>query len=454
MSEKRRIACLWSISSRTWPGAALVAQDIGNPFEYLVPLLDGDAQLVMAASDREADDLARLVAFEPDVLLVSSLSAGSVRALRLVAALRSHRPAVRVVWGGWHAAAFPDELLRAGVDTVVIGPGENALASVGDVLDLPRGVVDVRRRPRTWTVPRKLGLGAVVAPGLPPGRVCAGLSAIEGCPRTCRFCAQSGTRYEVRPKRLLEQEVADIAASGARGFFLLDGNPMAHPRAFAELCATIRETARDRLRWRVFGDCSSVDDDVARLFHAAGGRNVYFGVETVDDESAGHYGIGRKLVRRTPRSAAEILRRHGVYVTASAIVGDPVRPVDPAALVRALEEVRPDFLALHQLMPIPGTPMWDELAPLLRTDVGLAELDQTNPDGFFDWSGRERPAETIRWIIRRYFGGDAYASLVSERLRDVGPEYLDDVAGIRAFLKTFDVDPWSRCDTLASARSA
>ena len=434
------MTCLWCTHSREWPEEGRVALGIGNPFEYLVPLLGDHPWQMIEADWDEAGAIRRMLEFEPDVVLVSGLTNGAERANRLIEAVRAHNASLRVIWGGWHASAFPDQVLESGADTVVLGSGESALAMVDDPGQLPAGVLDVRREPRVWTDPIRLSLGEMVSPGLPLGPTIASMSAIDGCPRTCRFCAQRKTHYSVRPAEFIEREIAGMLEQEVGGIFLLDGNPMAHFRAFAELCRVIEGVAGDRLPWRAFGDANSIDDKSAEGFRRAGGKNIYVGLESPQAEIQERYGLGKKLGRLPIASVAETMRRQGVYMTASLIIGDPRCEDDVSTIVRYLEMIRPDFLALHQLMPIPGTPMWHELQPLVRPDLSFGDLDQLNPEGFF--IGHPRPTETMNEIFRQYFGGEAYARTVEERFVDLGDEYLRDMQGVRHWLGQWQIDPW------------
>lgn len=436
-----RVTCLWSTRSREWGDQRQVARCIGNPFEYLTPLLDGQPYQVVEACFDEAETAREILEFDPDVVLISALTAGSERAQRLVQAVREHKSAVKTVWGGWHAKVFWRELLDDGADTVALGPGENLLARYPDPHDIPPGLLDVQSAERTWTHPLKLALGTMVSPGFGGGRVVGSMSAIEGCPRTCRFCAQRMTKYQVRPRDYVEAELASLVDMGATGLFLLDGNPMAHRHAFAQLCDTFAETVGERLPWRVFGDTSSISDEALVRFRRAGGRNIYLGLESPDPALLRAYGADRKLRQAPAAQTARQIQDAGLYVTTSLIVGDPRRREDVGSLVTFLEAVQPDFIALHQLMPVPGTPMWDELSPLLRPGLSWGDLDQMNPDGFF--ADRQPPAEIIGEIIRRYFAGGAYAELVAQRFRTLGADYLAEMESVRCWLQQWEIDPWA-----------
>jgi radical SAM superfamily enzyme YgiQ (UPF0313 family) len=439
-----RVACLWSIQSRSWEGESRVATGVGNAFQYLTPLLEdlGHEVLNVTASHDEDGASRRLAEFQPDVLMVSALSAGVDRAERLTKRLRAHVGDLRVVWGGWHAIAVPDQVLASGADTVVLGPGENAVASAGADLSFPAGVVDFSRAQRHWTRPREMLLGEMMTPGFPLEANIGGVSAIDGCPQSCRFCASAHTKYKVRPRDLVEGEIALLLEQRAGGFFLLDGNPMAHHRAFAELCLAVKAVAGDRLPWRVFGDCASVNDESVSGFRAAGGCNIYVGLETPDPSEFESYGIQRKLGKRPIARVAETVRRNGVYLTASLIVGDPRREDNLDNILMLLDSVRPDCVALHQMMPIPGTPLWSELQPLLRDGLSFGDLDQANPDGFFHY--RRRPFEMIAEVMWRYYTSDGYLQLVEERKAQLGDSYLSDIAGLRAWLSPHGIDPWAR----------
>jgi hypothetical protein len=50
--------------------------------------------------------------------------------------------------------------------------------------------------------------------------------------------------------------------------------------------------------------------------------------------------------------------------------------------------------------------------------------------------------DIINEVVRRYFGGNTFATLVHEQLQRHGQAYRSDMAGPRDWLSKFDLDLW------------
>src|SRR3954451_4661820 len=84
----------------------------------------------------EADPLGAVLAETRDALClgIGVLTGDPIRdALEMGSAVKSARPHLPVVWGGWHPSLFPAECLaEPGIDAAVSGQGEETFAEMAD----------------------------------------------------------------------------------------------------------------------------------------------------------------------------------------------------------------------------------------------------------------------------------------------------------------------------------
>jgi radical SAM superfamily enzyme YgiQ (UPF0313 family) len=145
-----------------------------------------------------------------------------------------HRAGVFAVGGGHHLDAVPEESLRAGVDVVVHGEGENTIGEIlaaheaGRSFEQIPGVSLLKDGKLLRTAERApleefehlpladFGLLRYAKVSVYP------ISRIRGCGMNCEFCTVKGRARCASPERLLAQ-ISQLAESrGAHNFFIVD----------------------------------------------------------------------------------------------------------------------------------------------------------------------------------------------------------------------------------------
>lgn len=293
-----------------------------------------------------------------DLVGISSLTAQIDEAYALADAYRAR--GTRVVLGGLHASALPDEALGH-ADAVVTGGAEDAWprvvadATAGRLRGVYAGARDGVFTPGRYVMPRFDLLA-----GRAYNRVTVQTS--RGCPRDCEFCAASlrlSDRYQQKPVADVIAEIRAAKRHARLPFFeLADDNTFLH-RAWSR--EFLRAVAREDIRWFTETDVSVADDpELCDLLAASGCRQVLIGFESPQaDELAGVDPAGWK--RRTAsqyRRAIDVLQSRGVSVNGCFVLGLDAHT--PEVFPAVLEFVRSSGLAEVQytvLTPFPGTPL-------------------------------------------------------------------------------------------------
>lgn len=298
----------------------------------------------------------RLVARGPALVAISALTASIGEAYELSARLRAE--GVRVILGGLHVTACPDEA-EDHADAIVVGDGEPVWRRVLDDARADRLLPRYRaERPFDLAdapVPRFDLLGADR-----PSRFT--VQTARGCPLACEFCGASRLLggFREKPAPVLRQELRAIAACAPNPLIeLADDNTFAGSRDPADLFDALHDIGAryfTEADWRI-----GEQPELLAGLAASGCVQVLVGLESMVHR---HRGMGAKdasLARVT--DAIDAIQAAGVAVNGCFIVGSDGE--DEASIDRLGDLLASSPLAEVQLTiltPFPGTALHRRLA--------------------------------------------------------------------------------------------
>ena len=290
--------------------------------------------------------------FAADVvaLSVETFAARSAYAI----ADRARARGVRVVMGGYHPSALPDEA-AAHADAVVVGDAEDTWPRV--VADLAAG----RLRPR-YASPNDAPLvvqgddTAFDRHRYPP----LGLVQFSrGCRYSCEFCsihAFYGAHVRTRP---LDLVLDDVRRRPERHLFFVDDNLFADRERARLLFEALVGSGK---RWACQISMDVADDpDLLRLMRRAGCFLVLMGFESLEAANLQQMGKGANLHASYARVLARV-REAGLMVYGTFVVGyDHDTPATAPALVDFATRQGFSVANFNPLMPMPATRLYDRL---------------------------------------------------------------------------------------------
>jgi radical SAM superfamily enzyme YgiQ (UPF0313 family) len=298
----------------------------------------------------DVEDLAaRIIELRPDLVAVSALTASIEGAYRFSELVR--RSGLRVVLGGLHATACPEEAARH-VDAVVVGDGEAAWPSV--LADAERGELRPFYRPE-----RPFDLAGAPVPrfdllGSAPRRRFT-VQTQRGCPLACGFCAASRLLgpWREKPADRVADELAAIRSIEPRPVVeLADDNTFAGRREAGALLEALGHSGVryfTECDWRI-GEQPGV---LAGLAHS-GCVQVLVGLESLEIRHEGMGPKGASLSRMMEAVAA--IQTAGVAVIGCFIVGgDGETEASMDRLGAFLEDAPLADVQLTLQTPFPGT---------------------------------------------------------------------------------------------------
>jgi len=346
---------------------------------------------------------------DADLVAISTFSAQAPEACELARRLVAR--GTRVVVGGLHATALPEEFVAAGA-AAAVGEGERVWPAV--LRDAEAGSL----RPVYDARSAEFDLAEAPMPRfdlLDPERYNRlTVQASRGCPWRCSFCASSillRDGYAQKPAARVLAEIDRIREIWPRPFLeFADDNAFVNRAWWRALLPRLEE--RD-LRWFAETDLSVHEDaEFLRALRRAGCRQVLLGFESPVPEGLDGVELRRNWKwekRDRAREAVRAIQAEGIRVTACFVVGlDGHTPAVFDEVFRFAEEAAPFDVQVTYPTPFPGTP----LHASLRAEGRLTRDGEWERCTLFDINFEPRPMgeeelrEGFRDLVRRLYSAD------------------------------------------------
>ncbi len=374
---------------------------------------------------------------QPELVGLSAMTFQRKTALEIIDLVRSLRPGVRIVVGGYDPSLAPDaytDPLGPVADFIVRGEGEitfrellHAMESGGPYDDIAglsfrNGDTFLHNRDRPVT---SLDGGGINLPNR-DARVLSGYTTLgrqvdvvetsRGCTFDCSFCsiiAMRGRNFHAYTFDRVLADIRDARAHGARAIFIVDDNISLNVRRFEALCRAIIEAGLNDVEYTVQAMTAPIakhGDTLAPVMRQAGFRYVFLGIENILAEDLKFLGAGAKNTTRdggreavnATITAIDHLHRNKMFVVGGLIVGNPddTRESIEANLAFARRYV--DYPYIQHPTPYPGTPMTQAFRERgLIINERLEEYDGTTAVVRSEHlSGEE--IEFLRWRAERW----------------------------------------------------
>ena len=372
---------------------------------------------------------------EPDVVGLSVMTFQRKTAFMLARRIRSLRPSVRIVAGGYDPTLAPDAYDECSeIDYLVRGEGEQTFSELLRALETGAPVEDVpglsfRTAGKVVsTAQRPVARLAVDPPRLPnrAARVLQGYTLLgrqvdvvetsRGCTFDCSFCSIIEMRGRNFHGYALDRVIADIAdarARGARAIFFVDDNITLDVRRFERLCHAIIDHGLSDVDYIVQAMTSPLAQHgatLAPLMKRAGFRYVFLGIENIVDRDLAFLKARAKNTRRgdgirsglAAVDAIAHLHRHGMFVVGGLIVGNPDDTLESIEANLQFARRYVDWPYIQHPTPYPRTPMMKQF----REQNLIVDDDVSHYDGTTAVvRTRSLPAkevEFLRWHAERW----------------------------------------------------
>jgi len=332
--------------------------------EYLAALtrrVDPSIEIELISASATPDAFDKL---ECDLASISILTPTAVPGYHIADKLRAR--GIKVVFGGMHASAMPEEAKQHG-DAVVIGEAESAWPEV--LRDFRAGQL------KPFYRGEQVALDDLPTPlyGLLKGghqfRI---VNTSRGCPYNCTFCSVKpfyGAEIRFRP---IDQVVRDVHAIPEKMYINGDENIwwQGFEQRAIDMFTALKGSGK---KWMGFGSLRPVLSPAgSRMLNAAresGMLTVWVGWDAISDESLTAYKAnGKGSVDR--QRAVRTLRDHGIDVSLFYMLGSREDSLDD--FKRSVEVADRLGVSMHPslVVPYPGTELRQQYEPYLYKELG------------------------------------------------------------------------------------
>lgn len=395
------------------------------------------ADLILV-QDRVRETVERLVrSLKPDVVGLSIMTFQRHTAGKIINLVRTLKPDVRVVVGGYDPSlapeAYRDPALGC-IDFIVRGEGDITFRELLRAIESNSGYdhiagLSYRVGDQFYHNPNRavhsLESGDIHLPNRGT-RVLNGYTMLgkpidvietsRGCTFDCGFCSiieMRGRNFHTYTFDRVIADIRDARAHGARAIFIIDDNITLNVRRFEGLCQAIIDAGLDDIDYTVQAMTSAIANhgaQLAPLMRRAGFRYVFLGIENILEADLQFLNASSKNTRRengrragnATMQAIEHIHRNKMYVVGGLIVGTPgdTRESIEANLAFARQYI--DWPYIQHPTPYPRTPMTRDFREQgLIINERLEEYDGTTAVVKTEYLEAEE-VEFLRWRAERW----------------------------------------------------
>jgi radical SAM superfamily enzyme YgiQ (UPF0313 family) len=315
---------------------------------------------------------------KPKYVGITVLSAHFIPANYVAHLCKEEVPDCKVIVGGVHAEAAPEQMLRnPSIDAVCRGDGEDTMVefvsgkSYKDILGLSYRCENtiVHNPPRILN--KNLDEYPLPAYHLidfdhyfPPVGSYRDLPAMNvlqtrGCPGSCAFCNSAKTKLRSRSVERIIGLIKDLRYNyGIRQIYFYDDTFTAAPKAVKEFCEKMIREKVD-VKWICYVRGDMFRESIAKLMSRAGCHQVLIGIETGSEKLM--KAIGKPIKKEQYKEVVEIAHKNDIEVRASFVVGHEEETSETMEeTLQFAKDLDVDYFQANILTPYPGTQMYNE----------------------------------------------------------------------------------------------
>lgn len=350
-----------------------------------------------------AATVARIKAFDPQIIGMSVYTSHFHTASQWARHLKAEVPGAKILLGGVHTQIFPTETLayNEAVDYVCVGEAEMVLPEflrrlkAGESLTGSPGLVHREEGEIRFAgeAPPLQNLDDCPFPArhlVPNEKYFNFISTrhnytvfntSRGCPFRCLFCEAGGKKWRARSaKNVVDEFEACHERFGVREVDIFDSSFTIDKQRVLDICRMLIERGLHRdMLWNVRSRVDTIDKEMLEALKEAGCYRIFYGVESGNPQVLGTLRKMTNLPR--VREVIEQTDRAGISSFGYFLVGCPGdTPETMRQTVDFAKSLPLDFAIFNALTPFPKTGLYEEhYLPIVQEDFWADYIRRPEP---------------------------------------------------------------------------
>lgn len=311
----------------------------------------------------------------PYIIGFSVVTAAYQNAIILAQKLKIKYPNCKIIFGGIHPTAMPEEVLsNECVDYVIRGEAEHILPELYNAIKYSSSydeILSISFRKENNLIHNKRANGIEDLDSLPPfpyevfsnEKYDMGfIMSSRGCPHDCTFCSNkinSLRRFRYRSSDDVVNELIMLNEKYNRKYvYFLDDNLLANKKRVMILANKIQNSkifGKMIFNFQARGD--NCDKEVLTTLFNAGFKGVYFGIETASESIMKSINKGETV--KQVIDGINLAKSIGYHVSANFIFGLPGEThQDRLDAIKLTKTLKLDLAKYNNATPYPGTELY------------------------------------------------------------------------------------------------
>jgi len=222
----------------------------------------------------------------------------------------------KLICGGHHSSALPEQMLSIGYDQVVIGEGENAII---DIIQGNNSKIVTNCEHKYFNAINDIPFPDYKGFNFNSPHGIAIISS-RGCPFNCNFCGSSnfwGHKYKSRSVDNVILEIEKIKSEGYNTWIFYDDNFTANKKRVFEICSYLD----GKFIWECVGRAESLDDELCKELYRAGCRRIHLGIESLSQDALDR--MNKNTTVDKMMKGIEVAENNGINTFSLFLVGLP-----------------------------------------------------------------------------------------------------------------------------------
>lgn len=345
------------------------ALNVGYLSSYLKKYYDGDLNIEFYSGFYDSDETIVTACEDADIIGMSCTSPQYKHGLKLAYQIKNKDN--RIVFGGVHASALPDLILKEpSIDNVVVGEGENAMLLLVREINEGKKVserihnlgfiedLDTIPFPDRTTIKNERNIQQAYKDN---GVRITSVLTSRGCPFRCAFCCSDTVwqrKTRIRSVRNVLQEIEELVKNWNIQFLKFSDDTFTlNKKWIAEFSSLKIEMGLD-LPYGSNAHVNTIDEDMLKHLADSYCTELWYGVESGSPQILKDMRKSTNIDRI--KNIFRLTKDYGIKTRAYFLLGMPNETIEDIRLTEELcDEIEPDVVGFSLLSPFPNNEFYD-----------------------------------------------------------------------------------------------